>query len=240
MAYKPALGEGELHSTNFKSIQNWIKANKGNLKAPPNKTVLYSGLEFAPAEFMAKDEKKLPKEDRKLYVETPMYEYVAAWQKKANAAKDVKVGVGHKTLPDILKKLKPPVVVDKDRREVHYDNAWDFFDDLSKTRDLDALIPNRPKVAKSAWGELSEIFASNAEGDIKIFDGLANDYGRLAKDKDLIMREVPALLKNPKLSKKGRDELAEKFKAFATHFDHRYTELLRVLGEGRDTLKSGK
>ena len=31
MAYKPALGEGELHSLNYKAIRSWLAANKGTV-----------------------------------------------------------------------------------------------------------------------------------------------------------------------------------------------------------------
>ena len=46
MAYKPALSEGELLSKNFKAIRTWVSENKSKLKAPPNKTILYSGRDY--------------------------------------------------------------------------------------------------------------------------------------------------------------------------------------------------
>ncbi|MBT9503654.1 MAG: hypothetical protein IV092_20595 [Burkholderiaceae bacterium] len=238
MAYKPALSEGDLHSKNFKAIRTWVSENKSKLKAPPNKTILYSGRDYDLEDMEDELGKRVSPEDRKTFMGTPMYKVVEKWQKHANAAKDAKVGVGFKTLPDILKTLKPPVIVDKDRKEIPYPNAWVFFNELGKTADLDALLPNRKKIAKDVWGELSDIFASHAVGDIQIFDGAADDYGILQKDKDFIMRELPALLKDPKLSKQAKDLLAKKIGEFGSHFDRRYTELLRNLQDGRETLKT--
>jgi hypothetical protein len=238
MAYKPALSEGELLSKNFKAIRTWVSENKSKLKAPPNKTILYSGRDYDLEDLKDELGKKVSPEDRKTFMGTPMYKVVEKWQKRANAVKDANIGVGFKTLPDILKALKPPVIVDKDRKEMPYPNAWVFFNELGKTNDLDALLPNRKKIAKDIWSELSDIFASNAVGDIQIFDGAADDYGMLQKDKDFIMRELPALLKDPNLSKQAKDLLAKKIGEFGSYFDRRYTELMRNLQDGRETLKT--
>jgi len=234
MAHKPALDEGELHSLNYRSIRTWIAASKGKLKAPADKTVLYSGRDYD----LEKLEKEVPPgADREAYMGTRMYKLVAAWQK---SVKDTRVGVGFKTLPDVLKAMKDyPKIVDKDRKEVSYPNAWVFFDDLENTKDLEALLPNRKKIATEAWRELSDIFASNAVGDIKIFDGAADDYGKLKEDKSFILKELPALLKNPNLSKQAKDVLSEKISKYGSYFDHRYTELMDNLKSSRKAL-SGK
>lgn len=230
MAYKPALGEGDLHSLNYRSIKTWIAANKGKLKAPPDKTVLYSGRDYD----LEKLEKELPAAQRPEYIGTQMYRLVAAWQK---SVKDTPVGVGFKTLPDVLKAMKDcPKIVDKDCETVPYPNAWVFFDDLEKTKDLEALLPNRKKIATDAWRELSDIFASNAVGDIKIFDGAADDYGKLKEDKAFILKELPALLKNPNLSREAKDILSKKISKYGSYFDRRYTELMDNLKSGRKAL----
>lgn len=231
MAHKPPLEEGELQSLNYRSIKTWIAANKGKLKAPPDKTVLYSGRDYD----LEKLEEKLPSgADRDEFMGTPMYKVVAAWQK---SVKDTRVGVGFKTLPDVLKGMKDyPKIVDKDRKEVPYPNAWVFFDDLEKTKDLEALLPNRKKIATEAWRELSDIFASNAVGDIKIFDRAADDYGKLKEDKSFILRELPALLRNPNLSQEAKDLLSEKISKYGSYFDRRYTELMDNLKAGRKSL----
>lgn len=233
MAYKPALGEGELHSLNYEAIRSWLAANKGKLKAPPNKTVLYSGRDYD----LEALQKKVPAEERETFMGTQMWKKVAAWQKDAKAVKDRHVGIGFKMLPDILRTLKPPSVVDKDRKEVHYPNAWAFFDELEKTRDLDALLPNRKKIATEVWREMSDAFASNAVGDIEIFDGAADDYEKLRTDKNLILKELPALLRNPNLSKQAKAVVLVMITRYGSYFDRRYTELMKQLEEGRKALQ---
>ena len=237
MAHPKALSEGELHSQNFKAIRSWLAANKGRIKAPPNKTVLYSGRDDDLEDLVDELGKKVSPEQRATFMGTPMWKVVARWQKTAKATTDAKVGQGYKALPDVLKTLDPPRLTDKDHQPLHYPNAWAFFDDLDRTRDLDPYLPNRKKVAVDVWRELSDIFASNAEGDLKIFDGVADDYGKLREDKVLILKELPALLKNPKLSKEAKDLLKTKITRFGSHFDRRYTELMRQLDEGRTVLK---
>lgn len=237
MAYQRALTEGDLHSQNFKAIRTWLSANKSRIMAPPNKTVLYAGRDYDLEDVIDELGKKVSSEQRDTFMGTPMWKLVARWQKDLKATPDAKVGQGYKTLPDVLKTLDPPKLLDKDRQILHFPNAWVFFDDLDRTKDLDPYLPNRRKVAIDVWRELSEIFASNAAGDLRIFDGAADDYGRLREDKILILKELPTLLKNPKLSDDAKVLLKKKITQFGDHFDRRYTDLMRQLEEGRKALK---
>ena len=92
-------------------------------------------------------------------------------------------------------------------------------------------------MATECWEHLSEAYASNATGDIRILDGAADDYGKLGKDKILLRKELESLLKNSKLSAAGKAVLAKKISKYGDFFDRRYTELLRVLMEDKKRLK---
>lgn len=240
MAYKQALNEGELHSTNYKSLRSWFAGNKGKLKAPPNRTILYSGRDYDLEVLKDKLGKVISLEERVTFMGTQMYKVAERFQKNANKMKDTSVGVGYKTLVDVLKTLKPPVILDKDRKEFPYPNAWVFFDELSKFKDLDPVLPNRKKIAKDAWEELSDNWASNAVGDIKIFACAADDYDMLQKDKDFVMKELPALIRNPNLTPQAKDLLAKEIGAFGSYFDQRYRELIKHVQDGREKLKPPK
>ena len=87
------------------------------------------------------------------------------------------------------------------------------------------------------WGLLSGCFASNAKGDIKIMDGAADDYGKLRADKDFISKELPKLLKNKNLSPKTIKELKKLFGKYGSHFDRRYTKLIKEIGNEKEVLK---
>jgi hypothetical protein len=133
----------------------------------------------------------------------------------------MKIPCEFQTLGDVLKALRDhPKVVDKDQQEKHFAHAEEFFNQLGDSKDLDPLVPDRRKLKKDCWGRLSEIFAGNAVGDIKIYDGAADDYGKLKVDKDFIDRELAALLKNDKLSPKAKDLLKKKITKFGSYFDH--------------------
>lgn len=227
MAQKPALDEGQLHSKNFRSIRNWIEANKGKIKAKPNKSVLYSGRDYDV-------NVELNKQDEVEYKGTPMFKRLEQMRRTMH---DQNIPCDFEMLEDVLKTIRDyPEVVDKDSRPQQFSNAFDFFDNLSKSKSLDALIPNRKKVQDDSWKRLSEIYASNAVGDIKFLTGIADDYSKLKTDKAFIQKELAALLKNNRLSRAAKDQLEKKISEFGSYFDRRYTNLIAQLGEGKATL----
>ena len=227
MAQKPALSEGQLHSKNFRSIRDWIEANKGKIKAKPNKSVLYSGRDYDV-------NVELNKKDEVEYKGTPMFKRLEQMRK---TMQDQNIPCDFEMLEDVLKTIRDyPEVVDKNSRPQHFNNAFDFLDNLSKLKSLDALVPNRKKVQDDSWKRLSEIYASNAVGDIKFLTGVADDYSRLKADKAFIQKELDALLKNNKLSLAAKGLLEKKMSEFGSYFDHRYTKLIAQLRAGKATL----
>lgn len=227
MPQTPALDEGELHSRNLRSIRGWIEAHKSKIKARPNRTVLYSGrhFDFDPA---------LDKADEKAYEGTPMWKRLEQMRK---SMKDWNVPCDFETLEDVLKAMRDhPEVVDKDRRALHFASAYEFLEELKTSTTLDALIPNRRKVLDDCWNRLSEIYAANAVGDVKLLTGLSDDYDKLTVDKVFIKKELDALLRNSKLSPKGKDELRKKMSEFGSYFDRRYKNLIAQLDAGKATL----
>lgn len=226
MGYKPPLGEGDLHSRNLRSIRDWIERNKARIKARPNQTVLYSGLDL--------DVSDLPAQDRARVQGMPMFKRLELTRKRM---RDLKLACGFETLEDVLKSMRDhPKLVDKDHQEQHFGSAYDFFDSLGKSDRLGALLPDRRKLHAECWKRLSEIYAGNAVGDIRILDGVADDYGMLREDKIFIQKELAALLKNDKLSTTAKKLLERKVSAYGSHFDRRYTELIARLNEDKARL----
>jgi hypothetical protein len=99
MAYKPALSEGELLSKNFKAIRTWVSENRSKLKAPPDKTILYSGRDYDLEDLEDELGKKVSPEDRKTFMGTPMYKVVEKWQKHANAVRTRTSASGSRRCP---------------------------------------------------------------------------------------------------------------------------------------------
>jgi len=227
MAYKPALSEGELHKLNLRSIRKWIEDNKGRIKAKSNRTVLYSGriydLDVLP---------DLPKEDKELFKGTPVWMSI---EKHRKLHKDRNIPFDYETLEQVLKSIRAhPTLVDKDHQEQDYRDAYDFFASLEKQP---KLLPNAKGVVKESWDRLSEIFAANAVGDIRILDGFADDFGKLEEHKILLRKELDALLKNSRLSAAGRAVLLKKMTKYGELFDHQYTKAIKQLDEATSHLK---
>lgn len=227
MAYKPALSEGELYKLNLCSIKQWIEANKGRIKAKPNQTVLYSGriydLDVLP---------DLPKADKELFKGTPVWMSI---EKHRKLHKDRNIPFDYQTLEQVLKSISShPALVDKDHLEKHFSSAYDFFASIGHHA---KLLPDVHAVERWSWDRLSEVFAANAEGDIRILDGLADDFGKLEQHKILLRKELDALLKNAKLSAAGKAVVLKKMTKYGELFDHQYTKLVRQLDEATAHLK---
>lgn len=229
MAYKKPLTEGEVNSINVKSVRSWIRANGSKVKARPNKTLLYSGRDYDLEVLKGADGKIVDVKDRETFRGTPMFKRIEKIRiKRAKHNLPVKF----ETINDVLKKLKSPRIIDKDRIEIRYTHADECFNDLKNKPNL---FP-KPEVART-WSRLSECFASNASGYIKIMDGAADDYGKLREDKDFIFKELPKLLKNKNLSKKSKDDLKTLISKYGTRFDRRYRELIAGIDDANKVLK---
>lgn len=230
MAYKPPLSEGDLYKLNIRSIRKWIEDNKGRIKAKPNETVLYSGRTYE-----LDNDPDLPKEERELYQGTPIWKLI---NKHRKLHSDRKVPFKYQNLEGVLKGIRDyPQVVDKDHQEKKFNNAFDFF---SSIKSLDKLLPNAKAVNKESWDRLSEVFAANAEGDIKILDGFSDEFEKLGHEKTLFTKEVEALLKSSKLSPAGRAVLLKKITKYGELFDHQYTKMIKTLDEETRNLKKPK
>lgn len=227
MPYEPPLSEGELHRTNLRAIKDWIERNRSKIKAKPNQTVLYSGriydLDVLPA---------LPKADRDLFKGTPVWMSI---EKHRKLHKDRNIPFAYQTLEQVLKSIADhPVMVDKDRLPQRFSSAYDFFASL---REKAKLLPNAAAVEQASWDRLSEVFAANAQGDIRILDGLADDFGKLEHHKILLRKELDALLKNSQLSAAGKAVVLKKMTKYGELFDHQYTQLIRQLDEATAHLR---
>jgi hypothetical protein len=226
MGYSGSLTEGEVQKVNVKSANEWIEKNKSKIKAKPNETLLYSGRDFD----LEKLEREVPDKDRKTFMGTKLYKRIEKTRKQLI---DEKVPVDFQTLEDVLTTMRNcPVIIDRDRIEMHFAHAFDCYMELGKKPKL------IPEVAvKQCWARLSEVFASNAVGDIKVLDGCADDYGLLKEDKDFIAKELEALLRNDQLSKEGQSVLIQKVQKYGALFDRRYTELIRKVEQSKKSLR---
>ena len=227
MSYQKALDEGEVNRLNLKSVRAWIESSKGKIKAKPNKSIFYAGRDYD-LEVI----KDLPLADRKEFMGTPMWKVI---ERTRQQQRDLKLPCDFDTLEDVLKSIRDhPKVFTRDRQELRFANAFEFFSDLDS---LAKLLPDAKQVARASWERLSEIYASNATGYIRILDGAADDYGKLGKDKILLRKELETLLKNKDLSPAGKAVLAKKISKYGDFFDRRYTDLMRVLMEDKKRLK---
>ncbi len=229
MKYSGPLGEGEVHKANIKSAKEWIERNKSRIRAEPNETLMYSGRDFD----LEKLEDQVPDKDRETFMGTQMYKRIETMRKRSVAEK---IQVEFQSIEDVLTKIRGyPVIIDKDRVEKDFGNAWDCYMELKKQPKL------IPKVAvDQCWERLSQVFASNAVGDIKVLDGCADDYGLLKEDKDFIKKELEALLRNDKLSADAKKVLLEKTERYASLFDRRYTDLIRKVQDSKKVLTEKK
>ncbi len=230
MKHIDALGDGDLYSANIKSAKEWIERNKSRIKAEPNKTIFYSGRDYDLEELRD----NIPSSDRKAFMGTPIYKRLAAMGKRSVTEK---IPLDFQTLEAVMTKIRShPVIIDKDRIEQEFAHAWDCYQQLDE---LPKLIP--AKTMKECWKRLSEVFASNAVGDIKILDGCADDYTQLKEDKDYIQKELPRLLSGSEnLSDEGKEVLMKQVQKYAAFFDRRYTGLMRQLDQSRKRLNGDK
>ena len=225
MKHTEPLGEGEVQSANVRSAKEWIERNKSRIKAEPNKTLLYSGRDSDLEEL----EEQIPAKDRKTFMGTALWKCIA---KQRNRSRAEKIPVEFQSIEDVLSKIRShPVIVDKDRIEQQYAHEWECYMELKNKPRLIARV-----VVDQCWGRLSEVYASNAKGDIKILDGFADDYSLLKEDKDFIKKELPVLLKNDNLSAEAKAVLMQKIGKYASYFDRRYTDLIRKVDESRKLL----
>lgn len=230
MAQKPPLDVGEMQSLNFKAVRNWIEANKASIKAKPNETVLYSGVVYDTDIAQA-----MSKEDQEAFKGTPVWKSI---EKHRAAHQKMNLPFEYQTLPDVLRSIRDyPTIVDRDRQPKNFRDANDCFQALAS---LGELLPDPKGLSKKSWSRLSEVFASNAEGDIRMLDGYADDFGRLQRDKDFIDKELGSLLKNDKLSPAGKKLLLSKMSKYGSEFDRRHTEAIKRLDRERSQLKSPK
>jgi hypothetical protein len=140
--------------------------------------------------------------------------------------------VGFETINMVLKRLRSPVIIDRGRLEKGFANANECFLDLGK---LPKLIP--ANCIKASWERMSEIFAGNAQGDIKVMDGCADDFRRIGRDKVLIDKELEALMKNSALSEPGKKVLKALIGKYGAEFDRRYTALMKQIMADKEALK---
>ena len=209
MAYDKASSAGEVQSLNTRSIKEWIEHNKALIKAAPDKSIFYSGrdLDDGIGEDMSAG-------DAKVFRDYPI------WKRPKDNTERVKyeVPVGFQTLEDVLTSIRRhPKIVDKDKIDQRFSDAQACFQTLKAKPNLIAKVD-----IKAFEERMSVIFAQNAKGDIKILDGFADDYGNLEADKIFIRKELAELMKNDKLSPKGKESRMRALTKYRSHFDRRY------------------
>ena len=149
MAFKPPLEQGELHSRNFRSVRDWIERNKGQIKAKPNQTALYSGNDY---DFDFR--KGMTEQEMQETEGTPMWKRLQQMRKQMC---DLRVPYAFQTLEEVLKTIKHyPALVDKDHQDQPFENAHDFFVSLETYRRLSPLVPDQKKLLEkkvSTYGD---------------------------------------------------------------------------------------
>lgn len=228
MPKKKALSDSEVSKLNVKSFKNWMSKNGKKIKAVPGKSVVYAGGKYDVT--VKIDEKS----DELIINNTKMWQ---ALKKINDSQTKQKLPTKYDTLEDVLSGLRShPSFIDRDQNEKHFAHMFEYMNYLETFPKLFL----KGNIAK-CWSELSKAYTNNAQGDIAFFDGVTDDYKILKKDKVLLSTELLSLLKNPKLSKKSKEELARKVGKYLKYLDAvQKTEIKMILNERSDLLKKMK
>jgi len=228
VAKKKALSDSEVSKLNVKNFKSWLSKNAKKIKAMPGKSVVYAGGKY---DVTVKIDEKT---DEVIINNTKM------WQALKNIndhRKQQKLPTQYDTLEDVLSGLRShPDFIDRDQNEKHFAHMFEYMRYLEK---FPKLFP-KGNTGK-CWSELSKAYTTNAQGDIAFFDGVADDYKILKKDKILLNAELLSLLKNPKLSQKSKEELARKVGKYLRNLNaEQKAEIKALLNERSELLKKLK
>lgn len=247
MAYKKAKSPAEVQKVNTKAFKTWATKNSGLIKAKPGKTVFYTGNHI---ELMIKKIEKI----HNAQTVTIKGETAKAKKERLKEAKELKTGVwkaledaqkgvGKVAVPKdfedintVLRRIKShPPLIDRNGNEKQCAHMGEYMDEIKRLSDL---FP-KSEVSK-AWSLLSQCFAKNAEGQIKVLDGVEQDFRNVGGHKDFVKHEIPALLKNTSLSKETRAELEALAGKYMAKFEAETRKIVRdALAESKK-LKSAK
>ena len=222
MKYTEPLDPGEVLSLNVHSTRDWIERNRSSIKSVAKSTVFYGGyLPGAGVHGLA------PGADKKDLIATAVWKRPDAMTARLKRYGDGRVPVAFEDLGGILKRTRNyPAIVDRDRIEQKFSNAFECFEWL---KGKPAFIP-KPELDR-CLERMSEVLAQNAQGDIRILVGWSDELKMLGQDRILINKELPTLLKNPKISAESKERLLKALTPFLNHFDRRHTEDIRRLQE---------
>lgn len=214
MAKKDVLSENYVLSANAKAMKRWIKSNSKLVKPKANKAVFYTGNSIRL--LTKKVEKELQLEQRIRAAKDPEEKRALCREKKELKAGFFKViqgaqaAVARLKLPmefddidSVLKRIgKHPLFVDRDQNEIDFGTMYEYAHGVGSRP---KLFPK--KEIQYMWSELSVAFATNAEGDIRILEGVEDDFRTAGGTKDFVKRELPSLIKSRKLSEESQETL---------------------------------
>ena len=207
MAKKETLSENAVLTTNAKAMKRWIKSNSSLVKPKANKAIFYTGNSIRL--LTKKVEKELQIEQRIKIAASPEEKRALQREKKELQAgffkvvKGAQAAVARLKLPmefddidAVLKRIKKhPPFIDRDQNQIEFSDMYDYAHSVGT---IPKLFPK--KEIKFMWSELSEAFAKNAEGDIRVLEGVEDDFRTAGGTKDFVKRELPTLIKSRKLS----------------------------------------
>jgi hypothetical protein len=207
MAHKKAISDGEASKINLKNFDSWLSSNKKMIKATPGKSVVYAGGKYDIGWL-----EKAKGSDEKIIRSTRMYEHIANLNKENT---DKKLPVKFETLEDVLTQTKShPTFIDRDGVEKSFAHMFEYMECL---KEFPKLFP-QPTI-KKCWQKLSALYASNAEGDLKFFDGVDQDYRKIETDRILLNTELEKLLQNKELSDETKAMLSEKLGKYLKYLE---------------------
>lgn len=219
-SFKKALSDADVTKINAKNFGLWLNKNRTRIKAGVNKSIFYAGGEYDI------DLKKFEKELRT--TNTKIWETI----KKLQSVKAGDLPFEYQTLEDVLKKTRShPVLVDRNEVEKTFAHMYEYMDCL---KEFPKWFPK--KTVDGFWSDLSKAYAENAKGELKILDGVDENYRMLGSKRVLLETELLALLKNKGLSEEARTVLNSKVGKYCKYLEVEVKKTVKNILNSRKNL----
>ncbi|WP_108837435.1 hypothetical protein [Tateyamaria sp. Alg231-49] len=203
-----------IQKSNWEKLKKHIKRASANIKPEADLGTMYAG-NFVGWDIIRDVEKILPAGEMNDLNLQPLYKVI----QQANRREIRSTGkLRFDTIVDVLEDMRAPVLICPDYREkVKFRHLAECAfqagkvvpvgtnKKASENGGLNGLLPT--KHARILWDFLSTIYVGNAEGEIKILEGVSDDHTKLGRDKVMIRTELEKALKNSKLDEKTLQKL---------------------------------
>ena len=221
----------EIQKMNLASFNKWVGSTGKRMIVPiPNKAVVYAG-------FPNTETSKYRALARKNNDLTPMWKAIDQVNKLST---DLEGIVTYDTITDALKRIKSPLPEIRETWGPYigikqgYANMLDIANYLCMKKWK--LLP-KGDTKKIVWGQLSEVYVSNAKGYLAICEGNQKKLKQLDRNFTLINNELKAILKNKNLSKETIETAKYMANRYANHHSKSYDEFRNYIKNEKSSLE---